>query len=148
MPKRARHKESPPPDFFLDRGLGRHVVAGALRGVGLTVYPMEDVFGDDPKWRRDDIWIGEVTRRGWVILMKDDKIRTKPRERDALVRSGARAFCLTNAHLRGVVMAELLVAQRGKIIRLSSKPGPFVYGVYPEGVKRLFPPDPSRSKPR
>ena len=109
---------------------------------------MEDVFGDDPNWRKDDVWIPEVTSRGWVILMKDDKIRTKPHERQSLVKSGARVFRITNAHMRGVDMAERLATHYGKIIRLSGKPGPYVYGVYRDDVRRLFPPDPARSARR
>jgi len=32
---------------------------------------------------------------GLVILMKDDRIRRKPRERQAILDSGARAFVVT-----------------------------------------------------
>jgi hypothetical protein len=33
--------------------------------------------------------------------MKDDAIRRRPAEREALIEGGVRAFCLTNAQLRG-----------------------------------------------
>jgi hypothetical protein len=103
---------------------------------------MQDVFGDEPALRPDEIWIPEVTRRGWVILMKDDKIRLKPLERAAVVQAGARVFCITNAQITGDEMAARLIAHRHKIIRLSRNPGPYVYGVYTDGLKRLFPRDP------
>ena len=49
----------------------------------------------------DEDWIREVTRDGLVILMKDDQIRKKSREREAIIDSGSRAFLVTNANLRG-----------------------------------------------
>lgn len=145
MVKRARRKELPPPELFLDRGLGRHVVAGALREAGLVVHVMEAVFGDDPKWRKDEVWIPEVAGRGWIILMKDDQVRMKPRERQALMSCGAKVFCITNANISGPDMAERFVKHQAKIVRLARKPGPYVYGVYDDDVVRLFPPDPSRA---
>jgi hypothetical protein len=35
----------PPPEVFVDRGLGRYVVPQALRSAGLVVHTMVDVFG-------------------------------------------------------------------------------------------------------
>lgn len=148
MPKRTRHKELPPPEFFLDRGLGRRFIAEALRAEGLTVHTSHDVFGgDDPKWRPDEVWLPEVTRRGWIILMKDDRVRMKPLERRALMRSKARCFCITTANMPGPDMAARFVKHKGGILRRARKPGPYVYGVYDNGIDRLFPPDPAR-KPR
>jgi hypothetical protein len=139
VPKPDARKGSQP-ELFLDRGLGRRIVANALRAEGMTVHVMEDVFGgDDPEWRLDEVWIPEVTRRGWVILMKDDKVRMKPRERDALVGSGARVFCVTNAQLTGDQMAERLVVNLERIVRRSETPGPYIYGVYRDGLRKLFP---------
>lgn len=124
--------------------MGRYVVAHALREAGFTVHVMADVFGDDPAMRKDEDWVTEVTTRGWVILTKDDKMRMKPRERDVLLEHGARVFCITNAHMKAEDMAARLVKHRGKIVRLSRKPGPYVYAVYEEAVRRLFPPDAAR----
>lgn len=37
-----------PPEFFIDRSLGRRTVPEALRAVGLVVYTMADVYGRHP----------------------------------------------------------------------------------------------------
>ncbi|MGH2658408.1 MAG: hypothetical protein ACRDHS_01790 [Actinomycetota bacterium] len=33
-------------------------------------------------------------RRGWVVLMKDDRIRHRPGEQRAVIEAGVACFCL------------------------------------------------------
>ena len=136
-----RERERPPdPAFFIDRSLGRKIVAEALRACGLTVHTMASVYGEDAAQRlADDVWLRDAGARGWVVLMKDDAIRRRPAERDALVDAGVRAFCLTNAQLRGEEQAARFVDNRHRILRQARKPGPYIYGVYERRIARLWP---------
>jgi hypothetical protein len=77
--------------------------------------------------------------RGWVVLMKDDAIRRRPAERDALIAGGVRAFCLTNAQLRGEEQARRFVENLDRILRQATQPGPYIYGVYDGRIQRLWP---------
>jgi len=43
------------------------------------------------------VWLEQAGRTGWVALTKDDAIRRRPVELQALAAHGVRAFCLTNA---------------------------------------------------
>lgn len=62
-------------EFFIDRSLGRHQVPQALREAGLTVHTMAEVYGEQAGQRlKDDVWLEDVGRRGWIVLMKDDAI--------------------------------------------------------------------------
>jgi hypothetical protein len=87
----------------------------------------------------DETWLRDVGERGWVVLMKDDAIRRRPLERDALIAGGVRAFCLANAQLRGEEMARLFVESRHRILRQARQPGPYIYGVYEGRIGRLWP---------
>jgi hypothetical protein len=89
-----------PPEFvfFLDRSLGRVHVSQALRALGADVKVHDDHF---PLHARDSDWLPEVGRRGWVVLMKDKRIRRNQLERDALLAAGVRAFVLTSGNLTG-----------------------------------------------
>jgi hypothetical protein len=87
----------------------------------------------------DEVWIREVTMDGLVILMKDDRIRRKPREQQAILQPGARAFVVTNAQLTGAQLAQLFVENRDRIIKRCRHPGPYIYGVYPGRLEKLFP---------
>jgi hypothetical protein len=128
------------PEFFIDRSLGRRIVPDALRGVGLTVHTMADVYGERiGQQLLDETWLRDVGERGWVVLMKDDAIRRRPTERDALIAGGVRAFCLTNAQLRGDAQARRFVSNLRRIIRQARRPGPYIYGVYDGRIERLWP---------
>jgi hypothetical protein len=130
-----------PPEFFVDRSLGRHIVPDALRAAGATLHVMADVYGERiGQGLADAEWLRDVGDKGWVVLIKDDRIRYRPAELEALTTAGVRAFCLTNANLRGAEMAQRFVDQLQKIQRIASEqPGPYIYGVYADGVRALWP---------
>ena len=60
-----------PPEFFLDRSLGRHVVADALRAEGLVVQTLAERYPETEEFVDDEIWIREVTADGLVIQDRD-----------------------------------------------------------------------------
>jgi hypothetical protein len=136
----SRREPPRPPEFFIDRSLGRKHLAGALRELELTVHTMASVYGETRAQElEDEEWLRDAGRRSWVVLMKDDRIRTRPAERDALMKAGVRAFCLTNAQLRAADQTARFVANINRIIQRARKPGPYIYGVYEDGLHRLWP---------
>jgi PIN like domain len=128
------------PEFFVDRSLGKSIVEG-LRAAGLTVLSMADVYGEErAQLLPDEVWLRDAGEKGWVVLTKDDAIRRRPAERDAMIAAAVRVFCLTTAQLRGTEQTERFIASRHRILRQSRKAGPYIYGVYEKGLKRLWPP--------
>lgn len=130
-----------PPELFVDRSLGRRVVADAPRDAGATVYVMADVYGERiGQGLADEEWLRDACARGWIVLMKDAKIRYRPSELGVIIDHGLRAFCLTNANLRGAEMAERFVVNLPRILRVAvERPGPYIYGVYRDAVRPLWP---------
>jgi len=103
---------------------------------------MASVYGEQVGQRiADERGLRDVGAKHWIVLMKDDAIRRRPAERDALVEAGVRAFCLTNAQLRAGEQTERFVRNRHRIIQQARKPGPYIYGVYEKGIRRLWPKD-------
>ena len=138
---RRRSAPQPDPEFFIDRSLGRHVVADALRTEGLTVHTLASVYGEQEGQQvADEDWLRLAGEKGWLVLMKDDSIRRRPAELAAVREAEVRAFCVTNANLTGRQYADLLVRHRHRIIQRSRRPGPYVYGVYEDGLRQLWPP--------
>lgn len=128
-----------PPEFFIDRSLGKSIAEG-LRECGLTVHTMASVYGEKAAQSLEDqVWLRDAGNKGWVVLTKDDAIRRRPAERDALIGAGVRVFCLTSAQLRGSEQTERFVQNRHRIIRQARKPGPYIYGVYEKRLSRLWP---------
>jgi hypothetical protein len=128
-----------PPEFFVDRSLGKSIVE-ALRAQGLTVHSMADIYGEDEAQRlADEVWLRDAGKNDWIVLTKDDAIRRRPAERDALTEAAVRAFCLTTAQLRGAEQINRFVRNRHRILNQARKQGPYIFGVYESGLKRLWP---------
>jgi hypothetical protein len=133
-----------PPDsealnFFVDRSLGKSIVVG-LRIAGLQVHSMADVYGEETaQLLADEVWLRDAGENGWVVLTKDDAIRRRPAERDALTEAAVRVFCLTNRNMRAAAQTERFVTNRHRILRQARRPGPYIYGVYESGLRQLWP---------
>jgi hypothetical protein len=70
-----------PPRFFLDRSLGRKSVPGALRADGWDLITLAEHYGMPADEQvADTEWIEEAAKRGWLILMKDKRIRHRQAE--------------------------------------------------------------------
>ena len=129
-----------PLEFFLDRSLGKSIGA-ALRAEGLIVRLMAEVYGEEQAQRLpDEVWLRDAGENGWTVLTKDDAIRRRPAEREAMIEAAVRVLCLTTARLRGAEQTARFVQNRHRIIRQARKPGPYIYGVYEKQLKRLWPP--------
>ena len=88
------------PDLFLDRSLGRKKVPELLRAEGLHVVTLADHYGiPADETIEDSEWLQLCGQRGWLALMKDDRIRYVGAERHALVMYRVRAAVITNANL-------------------------------------------------
>lgn len=138
----SRRKPQPesPPEFFLDRGLGRYKVAHALADEGLIVHTLASVYGDDAEERIDDVtWISDAAALDWILLTKDRGIRYVDVERDALTEAGARIFCISRADLSADVMIEWLVTNMNRILQRARKPGPYIYMVYEDRIEKYWP---------
>ena len=116
-------RREPPPELFIDRSLGRKHLPEALRAYGLVVHTLSSVYGEEEGQRIPDIrWLADAGRHEWIVLMKDDAIRRRPAERDALTEARVRAFCLTNAQLRAAEQTARFVENRHRILQAARKP--------------------------
>ena len=137
----GRAKRQPDPErvvFFLDRGLGRHIIADALREAGHHVLTMADVYPDGADMSIEDpIWIARAGREGWVALTKDLAIVLD--HPDDLAANNLRVFAFNNANLPGPVIAERLLQHLNRIQQRCRKPGPYVYAIAADGLELRWP---------
>jgi len=118
--------------FFVDRSLGKRVVAESLRRASAHVEVHDDHFSQDAT---DVDWLSAAGQRGWVVLSKDEHIRRNPLERAAFEQARVRAFFLTQQGLSGPEMADIFVkALPGMVRRATRQPGPFIYTISRSGV--------------
>lgn len=132
-----------PPRFFIDRSLGRIAVPRLLRADGWDVITLAERYGMPADEQvRDVDWIEEAAKRGWPILMKDKRIRTRRAEIDAVVQHQARCFVITRGDLPSAEMVIRFLANKTGILAAIATPGPFIYSVQTDRLLRLHPPRP------
>jgi hypothetical protein len=124
--------------FFIDRSLGRKVIPAALRAAGEEVRIHDEHFPQDAK---DEVWLAQVGKSGWVALTKDKHIRYRASEIQALRAANVRAFVLTSrGDLTGAEVSQIFVKALPAIKRLCERMAPpFIALVDRTGDVRLVP---------
>jgi hypothetical protein len=126
------------PDLFIDRSLGRLKVPQLLREAGLRLTTLAEHYGvPADESVADEDWLTLAGQRGWVVFMKDTRIRYNPPERDAVRAHAVRCFCLSSQSLTGDVMAARFLDRLAAITEACAEPGPFVYAVHANRIERL-----------
>ena len=131
-----------PPEFLIDRSLGLgQSLAEAVRAEGYEVHTLRSFYLGE-QWAQlvyDHEWVEAIGQRGWLALTKDDRVRREPLVRAAMVQFSAKVFCLANGNLSGAEGARRFLINLDRIIKQGRVPGPYLYGVYPSGIGRLWP---------
>jgi hypothetical protein len=127
-----------PPEFFLDRGLGRGVAEG-LADHGWTVHRATQHFPNDAQDVADQEWLSYGLERGWIPLCKDGRIKGRPTERAPLELYRAVLFYLDNQRLLRVDMISRFHRAQEQIYRAVSRGGPAAYAVNADGLRRTWP---------
>ena len=117
--------------FFLDRSLGRHVIADKLRAVQVKVEVHDNHL---PASAPDEDWIALVGSRGWVAFTKDKNIRYRAAELESIRRNSARVIVIRSKDMTGGEIGDLVVRARPRIAGfVANTPAPFVAGLYRDG---------------
>ncbi|MFZ0159784.1 MAG: hypothetical protein WAL50_12195 [Kineosporiaceae bacterium] len=126
------------PDLFLDRSLGRVEVPRLLRAAGLRLVTLAEHYGiPQDEEVADVIWLRDAGERGWVVLMKDTRIRRRRAEQQALIENRVRAFCLSAGSLGSAEMARRFLLNLDAMTEACQDPGPFLYAVQATRIVRL-----------
>ena len=87
----------------------------------------------------DTVWIPAVANAGMVAITRDSAIMRHPKERNAVVKSGARLFALHPDEAVTVwSQLELLMFKWRKIEEIARQPGPYMYRISRNSIRRMF----------
>ncbi len=118
--------------IFIDRSLPKSI-ARALQLVRNDVKWLEDVYTHDTK---DPVWLKDAGDQGWLVIMRDKRILTRPGERAALLDNNVGAFYLT--HTGNPNRWEILKLIVGALDEMeevfASEDRPFLYGLDRNGT--------------
>lgn len=124
-------------EFFFDRSLGKET-ANQLRALAWRIHLIADEYPNDAQQVEDEDWIAEGSRRHWVLLTKDKKIRYRGAELAALY--GGRLFCLSNGNLTTTQMVDRFDAAARRIETRAMRHHEGFWQVYDGGeVKQKWP---------
>lgn len=126
------------PDLFLDRSLGRRQVPDLLRAAGLRLHTLAEVYGIPADETVEDVsWLAYAGDQHWPVLMKDERIRYRAAEREALLAHDVQAFCLSGGNLRAADMAEQYLRVLPAIATACREDGPFLYVISRAGLRKV-----------
>lgn len=122
--------------FFIDRSVGKKTVATPLREAGLKVEVHDDHFPQDAA---DQDWLPVVGEKRWYVITRDQRIKYRRLEADAVRTAKVGMFVVVSKNLTGQQTAEAILKARNRIRRfISSHRRPFIVKVYRDGrIERL-----------
>ena len=134
MSSKQPHSE---PVLFLDRNLGKHVIAEALRSAGICVEVHDDHLPIDAP---DEDWITLAGRNGWIVLTKDKNIRYRHAQLASIKKNATRIIVIRAKNTTGPEVAQMLLKGKNRIYRFHrSEDAPLVAAIYRDGRMKLYP---------
>ena len=117
--------------FFIDANLSEQLARG-LREFGEDVVHLKEHFSQDAA---DEVWLRHIGEEGWFLVTRDDRIRWKPAQKEALRSHKVGAFFLAGKNLTRWQLVVQVVRNWNQMKELAgSKQLPFAYRVPPYGT--------------
>ena len=139
--KKPSDVNSRPPDdspvLFIDRNLGRHVLADKLREAGIACEVHDDHL---PQEATDETWLQFIGEKGWIAIGRDKNIRYRGPEKTALIQANACLIVVRAKNTTGSDIADLIIRHINRIYRFANKhDAPFIAGITRDGKITKYP---------
>ena len=96
-----------------------------MRSAGANVEHAGSAFASSTE---DHVWLEGCGKRGWIVLNRDERIRYRRLEIEALRDHGVAAFCFTGGNVTARETAEIIVPLMQKFVNMAvSERKPFLY---------------------
>jgi hypothetical protein len=118
--------------FFIDNNLSRHLAQG-MSSFGEDVVHLKDQFPEDTE---DVKWLKYIGQNRFVLITRDEQIRWKPAEIEALRKYKVDAFFLGGKKLNRCKIIQLLIRHWPRIKEYAQKTkAPYAFRIPPSGTK-------------
>jgi hypothetical protein len=111
--------------FYLDESIYSRILYSAMCSAGASVrrVGVDVPFGSD-----DEVWLRLAGANGWIALMRDQRVRRRRLEREALKAYGVAAFAFTGGQETATHTAQTICSLLTKFANMYvSEPKPFLY---------------------
>ena len=112
-------------------------MAGILRGADLKVEVHDEHLAQDAS---DPEWLAFAGQNNWIVITRDERIRYRVAEKQAIRRAKVRAFVLAaQGSLRAEMLAEIFLKAlpRARVIVAKHRP-PFIAKIWRDGKVGLL----------
>lgn len=135
-PSAASNKSLPDQVIFIERNLGKHIVAQILQNVGEQVEVHDDHLPQDAA---DEEWIQLVGEKGWLAVTKDKNIRYRQSELEAIKKYKARIFVIRAKNVTADDIGNILLKASRRMKKFSARTkAPFVAAIHGDGSLKLY----------
>jgi len=111
--------------FYLDESIYSRALDSAMQAAGANVRRVGD---DVPYGSPDEMWLETVGKNKWIALMRDQRIRRRRLETEALKAHGVAAFAFTGGQETAQQTAQTICPLLVKFANMNvSEPKPFLY---------------------
>lgn len=111
--------------FYLDESIYSRALVTAMQSMGAQVRTPADVVGFGAA---DEHWLNAVAKLQWIVLMRDQRVRYRSLERNALTDAGVGAFVFTGGQATAAETAEVILRILTKLANIHrSEVRPFLY---------------------
>lgn len=118
--------------FVIDANIGLGVAKG-MRCFGEDVTHLTEYFREDMP---DPEWLAEVGRRGWFVLTRDNRIRSRTNERTAVKRYSVGMFFLAGKNRTRCEIIQQLIRNWPRIKEHARRHRrPFAFSIPANGTK-------------
>ena len=109
-----------------------------MRASGLQLTTLSEHYGIAvDEGVADEDWLELAGRKGWVVFMRDTRVRYKRAEREALKPHQVSCFCLSSQSLDGEEIVARFLRNLTRITLACQESGPFIYAVHKDRIARL-----------
>lgn len=117
-------------EFYVDESIYSKLLVAELRRAGEIVH---HVGVDVPFGADDQEWLAAVGAHQWIAITRDQRIRYRKLEKEALKAAGVGAFTFTGGQATALETATAILSRLEKMRAIArSEPRPFLYtfGLY------------------
>ncbi len=112
-------------------------VADELKAIGKDAIASIELFKDGTK---DPVWLEKVGVEGWLAITRDEYIRHRPGEKQAIIDHNVGCFIFTYRNsLKKAEIVQLVLKHIDKMEKaFATTPRPFIYTVAMDGQLRRY----------
>jgi len=118
-------RPEPTPLFYVDESIYSKALVAALTAAGIGF----DRVGDTvPFGSPDAVWLSHCGKHSYVALTRDQRIRYRPLEKQALIDHGVACFTFTQGQATAMQCAARIIALAPKMVAIAaSQSRPLLY---------------------